>query len=502
MATPARYYTSTAVQTSLTGTITPSDTSISVAATTGFPGTTPFTLSLDYGQSNEELVDVTVIAGLNLTVTRAVDGTPASAHNAGAVVRHVSSARDFTESRAHEIATTNTHGITGVGNDFVGTTSTQSLSNKTLVRATGTLANIDIFNTGSWTTAIIGDSTNPSFPRLSILDNEVALNIMTSIRSNGALFMFKAVGESDSSYRFRMTDSNTSTDRFALLAGGTTTITPTATTTFVANDIVAPDTSTTKRAIRIAAAGGATERFTVWNDGHVDVTGTSTSTPLFDITGPAAHASSFLRVLNSGATALVDVDSTGRVNARYNLDAEAVNGGANVPLRVFANNPGPQTAALTQWVDSSNAVVAQIDPNGDPSFGTTVWTAFTPVWTNTPATSTNVGWYKKLGKIVFFEIYSVFSALGTTSNTVQGNLPSVPFRDGNGANTTRQLAASGWVAGAYATNSGVSGVAMAQVLATGSGTAFTVSDFQNVPVHDNHWQSGTIVTFQGWYREA
>lgn len=152
-----RFYSSIAQQTTLTGTYSPSSTVIAVAGTTGFPSSTPFTLSLDYGAPNEELVDVTSVAGLSLTVTRAVDGTSATTHNAGAVVRHVSSARDFAESRAHENASTNVHGIQ-VGSSVVGTTDTQTLTNKTLTNPT--------FNNPTITGTVAGGATYAS-PTLS-----------------------------------------------------------------------------------------------------------------------------------------------------------------------------------------------------------------------------------------------------------------------------------------------------------------------------------------------
>lgn len=127
----SRFYSSTAQQTTLTGGITPSDTTMAVASTAGFPGSLPYTLAVDYGSSGMELVEVTGVASLTLTVTRAIDGTSGAAHSVGAVVRHVASARDFTDSRTHEAASTDVHGLAG-GAAVVGTTSTQTLTNKTL----------------------------------------------------------------------------------------------------------------------------------------------------------------------------------------------------------------------------------------------------------------------------------------------------------------------------------------------------------------------------------
>lgn len=128
-----RFYSSVAQQTTLSGTINASVTSITVASVTGFPVSFPYTLAIDYGSSSNELVDVTNAAGTTLTVTRAIDGTSGQTHSSGANVRHVSSGRDFSDSRTHENTGTAVHGITGA---VVGTTDTQSLSNKTLTSPT------------------------------------------------------------------------------------------------------------------------------------------------------------------------------------------------------------------------------------------------------------------------------------------------------------------------------------------------------------------------------
>lgn len=379
MATPARFYSSIAPQTSLTAGITAIDTTIMVASTTGFPGSTPYTLALDYGGANEELVDVTAQAGLSLTVTRAVDSTSASTHNAGAVVRHVSSARDFTESRAHEAATENVHGVTGVGNDVVGTTSTQTLSNKTLNRATGTLQNVDLFNVGAWVTSVIGDSTQASLSKFAILNNEVGLQEMAVFTGNGALYSYKQAGDVDGSYRIRVTDTDTTTDRFFVLAGGATKVVPTAASTFPAQDIAAPDTSTSKRAIRVSANGGGTERFTVWNSGQMDVTPTSAAT--------------------SG------------LNVR-------VTSGSTPVTRFFAANPGPQTADLTQWVDQTNTIVARVDKSGVADFAFSETTAGITYATNFGAGSMV---YRTTAGVSYLAVEVVrtgatFTPAGTTGN--------------------------------------------------------------------------------------
>lgn len=130
---PNRYYSSNAVETTLTAGISAGSTTISVASATGYPASVPFTVHLDLGTSSEEIVTVTNVSGLNFDVTRGVDGSSALTHGIGATVIHGVSARDFTEPQAHMAASSGVHGLTG---SVVGTSDTQTLTNKTLTTPT------------------------------------------------------------------------------------------------------------------------------------------------------------------------------------------------------------------------------------------------------------------------------------------------------------------------------------------------------------------------------
>ena len=95
-----RYYSSTAVATTLSASANNSTTSITVTALSGYPAQFPYTAIIDPDTASEEVVEVTAAAGTTLTVTRGVDGTSGVSHNAGAVFRHGVSARDFDEANA------------------------------------------------------------------------------------------------------------------------------------------------------------------------------------------------------------------------------------------------------------------------------------------------------------------------------------------------------------------------------------------------------------------
>jgi hypothetical protein len=132
MPSPSRYYSSNAAKTTLADSISSSATSLTLSAASNLPAQYPYTLILEKDTANEEVVEVTSLVGSSYQITRNIDSSGAKAHAVGANVEHGVSARDFTESRAHEIATT-AHGVTG---DVVGTGGSQTLTSKTLTTPT------------------------------------------------------------------------------------------------------------------------------------------------------------------------------------------------------------------------------------------------------------------------------------------------------------------------------------------------------------------------------
>lgn len=181
----SRFYSSIAAVTNLQVTANPGDTSIQVASSSGWPGSFPYIISLDYGAANEELVLVTSGGPTSFTVTRAYDGTSASTHNAGAVVRHVASAIDYTDSRSHEAATS-AHGITG---QFVDTLSVQTISNKTLTAPNVNNPTLGGTVTATGVTFTAGTFNSPTLSSPAITGGSVAGTISgTSTHSGTTTF--------------------------------------------------------------------------------------------------------------------------------------------------------------------------------------------------------------------------------------------------------------------------------------------------------------------------
>ena len=177
---PKRYYSATAVETTITAAIPSASqgdsyTSFVVASTSGFAASFPYTLLVDPDTNKEEVVTVTAGTGTTLSVTRGQDGTQAVAHSAGATVRHAVSAREFRELQTHIAARgydadsaimtnieTHVHGLGSGDGSVVGTAKAQTLSNKTLsgtVTSSAATFTGGTFSSGTITSATITSAT-------------------------------------------------------------------------------------------------------------------------------------------------------------------------------------------------------------------------------------------------------------------------------------------------------------------------------------------------------
>ena len=117
----------------------------------------PFFIVIDRGLASEEKILCSTRSGNTLAVYnvggvvgRGQDGTTVTAHSNNAAVEHVFTATDADEANAHINASTGVHGL-AAGAAVVGTTSTQTLTNKTLTDVSingatfsGTISGIEV----------------------------------------------------------------------------------------------------------------------------------------------------------------------------------------------------------------------------------------------------------------------------------------------------------------------------------------------------------------------
>ena len=104
-----KYFSNTAVATTLSTSISDADTSLTVNSSTGYPAV-PFTIAINPGTSSEEIIKVAAKSGTTFSsLTRGYDNTTARAHTSGASIKHVAAAEDFDALYTHSHATSDGH---------------------------------------------------------------------------------------------------------------------------------------------------------------------------------------------------------------------------------------------------------------------------------------------------------------------------------------------------------------------------------------------------------
>lgn len=306
-----RYYSSVAPETTLSAGITNATTSIQVGSVTGFPPNTPYTLALDYEGLTEELVQVNAAAGTTLTVDRGVDGTSAAGHNAGARVRHVSSARDFADSRTHENSDNGVHGL-APGEDLVGTDKAQILSNKTLVNAMGSLQDVTLNNTGVNAVQVVGDGTATLTDYAFDIRYSPAVNRTFRINWSGATYIINppSYDTVNLNYRLRVSKSNGTTDIFAVLSGGS--VNTTLSNGVNGFSVLASVDDVKRRAYELLSNSGGT-RGVIYTTGSMQLNNSVVTDPVVALNLPAAQSGNALQVVNSASATVASISATGGV---------------------------------------------------------------------------------------------------------------------------------------------------------------------------------------------
>lgn len=139
-----RQYAGAAYASVLTAELTASTASLTIYCNnlTNWPNGTvgPFYVVIDRGLATEEKILCVSRSSNTLTVYndgvtngRGADGTSVAFHNTNSTIEHVFTATDANEANLHVNSASGVHGLTG---SVVGTTDTQTLTNKTMNNAT------------------------------------------------------------------------------------------------------------------------------------------------------------------------------------------------------------------------------------------------------------------------------------------------------------------------------------------------------------------------------
>jgi hypothetical protein len=316
---PTRNYSSRSQQTTLTAALTAAATSMTVQSATQLLGgvlggsittTSTFTVVIDPDTALEEIVDVTGVSGTTLTIVRAIDTSPQTglAHSAGAVIRHMAIGRDHREANTH-IESTAQHGATGA---VVGTTNTQTLTNKTL--------------------------TSPTVSGLTLSDASVVFE-----------------GATADAFETTLTVTDPTADRTVTIPDATTTLVGTDTTQTLTNKTLTSPTITGTGAIAGTFTGNLTGNVTG------NVSGTSGSTTGNAATATALATARTFQLTGDVEASGVTFDGTGNVSLTTVIGTGAI---VNADINASAAIDKTKISGTAVTVADTGTVTSAMIANG------------------------------------------------------------------------------------------------------------------------------------------
>jgi hypothetical protein len=384
-----RNYSSRSQQTTLTSAVTAGASSMVVVSGTALlggqsiPGGTTFTIVLDPDTAIEEIVDATAVSTNTFTITRAIDGSTAQSHSAGAVVRHMAIGRDYREANQHIEATTAVHGL-GVSSAVVGTTDAQTLTNKILTAPT--ITNPSISGAGVDASIVFEGATPDAFETTLTVVDPTQDNTVTLPNTTGTVVLAtaaqtltnKTMGDVLNAGGFKITNLATPTDASDAVRKD-----------FADAQVAAAATSATSAATSASsAATSATAAATSATSAAASATSATTSASSASASATAAATSA-----SSAATSASDAATTyDNFDDRYlgsKSTAPTVDNDGNT-LLVGAIYWNSTLNNMYVWSGTAWVQIATTSSYSAPTLGSTVLTSATTISTVTGLTENNL----------------------------------------------------------------------------------------------------------------
>jgi hypothetical protein len=364
-----RNYSSRSQQTTLTGAVTAGATSMVVVSGSALmggatiPAGTTFTIVLDPDTAIEEIVDATAVSTNTFTITRAVDGSSAQAHSAGAVARHMAIGRDYREANQHIEAATGVHGISN-SSSVVGTVDTQTLTNKTLTTpvvngatlagavtasATVTLTGSIVVSGGSITgLSSAGMSTSSATPKDyvdSILGSATAAATSAASAAASATAAATSASSAATSASSALTSAN-SASTSAIASASSATAAATSATSAAASATAAATSATSAAASATAAATSATSA------------AASATTAAASVAAIAAYATTASNSASAAATSATSAAASATAAATSAASAAASTSAAAASATAAATSAASAATSATAAATSATSASA------------------------------------------------------------------------------------------------------------------------------------------------
>jgi hypothetical protein len=390
-----RQYSSRSQQSTLTGAITSGAVTMTVVSGTGLLGgvTIPagrtYTLVIDVDTALEEIVDATAVSTNTFTITRAIDGSTAQEHSAGAVVRHMAIGRDFRDANLHAEAAAsyndgdgNAHTMHGIGSgegDVVGTDKTQTLTNKTLT--TPIISSPTITGTSGVETSIVFEGSTPDDYETTLTvvdptaDRTITLPDVTGtvvIATATQTLTNKTMGDALNAGGFRITNIATPVDA-----------TDAVNKTFADAQVAAAATSATSAATSASsAATSASSALTSANSASASAAAAATSAA-----SASTSASSALTSANSAATSASTMAAS--VAAASASATAAATSATSAAASATAAGTSATSAAASATAAATSATSAAASATAATTSATSAETSATSSATSASAAATS-----------------------------------------------------------------------------------------------------------------